>query len=71
MTIPDPKFRHGSIVYHVTSDQPGVVKAYMVYPQHVAYLVTWGSGGSGWETMENELTLTRPDWESSLPTEDQ
>jgi hypothetical protein len=64
MTIPDPKFRLGDIVFHVTDDQPGVVIGYALYRTHMAYLVAWNTC-SHEEHGDAELTTKRPDWDSS------
>ena len=70
MTFTDPKYRIGEIVFHVTDDQPGVVVAHVIYRTHTAYLVAWNTCSKE-EHIDSELTLKRPDWDSSYsPGED-
>lgn len=64
MTIPDPKYRMGDIVFHVTDDAPGVVVAYVLYRTHMAYAVAWNTCSQE-EHAAEELTTKRPDWDSS------
>ena len=64
MTLPDPKYKLGAVVFHLTDAQPGVVLAYLVFKTHIGYLVSWGTCNEE-AHLECELTGTRPDWEAS------
>ena len=62
MTIPDPKYRLGAVVFHVCDAQPGVVVGYLWSGSALQYRVRWGTSMVE-EHQEMELTLTRPDWD--------
>jgi len=65
MTITDPKFRIGGIVFHVTSDEPGVVLGYVLLGDHMLYRVAW-SACNVEDHAPHELVTSRPDWDSSF-----
>lgn len=62
MTIPDPKYRLGAVVFHVCDAGPGVVVGYLWSGSVLQYRVRWGTSMVE-EHQEMELTLTRPDWD--------
>lgn len=62
MTIPDPKYRLGAVVFHVCDAGPGVVVGYLWSGSVLQYRVRWGTSTQE-EHQEMELTLTRPDWD--------
>ena len=63
MTIPDPRFRIGGMVFHVTDESPGVVVGYVVNADGMKYLVSW-NGRVEEAHYALELTSNRPDWDT-------
>ena len=68
MTIPDPKYRIGAIVYHVTSDSPGVVVRYIIEETALFFGVSFN--GIEGEFRACELTTQKPNWDlGGIPAE--